>query len=320
MVPATPDIWHVTYKIRKADGTWYNDIVIQKSSNPSNLVPSFPPAGFTRVEGCEYDYFYTDDKFTDKWPDETAMPNDRNTTLYIKEINYTSTPWMTLVLPFTISNTTQYFGDEAVEVNELTSVDGHLRELNGERYFSCVLHFSPATEILAYKPYLFKAKDVSENLINWIQKIEEEEITIDENELDNHKITVTDETNAAGINVMMKGVLNSEGYTMPGDGLHFYFGSVKKDNDYVYNFYRRNVAVTIPQFRCFFYVEDTDASIAPLMVEFSENELTGISQMTSDTTVGSPIYNINGQKMRATKANELQKGLYIVNGKKIIVK
>ncbi|MBQ4211159.1 MAG: hypothetical protein II658_09165, partial [Prevotella sp.] len=35
---ATPDIWHVTYKIQKADGTWYDDIVVQKRSN--DLTPT----------------------------------------------------------------------------------------------------------------------------------------------------------------------------------------------------------------------------------------------------------------------------------------
>ena len=50
------DIWHVTYKILGADGSWYDDIVVQKRA--SNLTPIWPVEGFEPVEGCEYDYFY----------------------------------------------------------------------------------------------------------------------------------------------------------------------------------------------------------------------------------------------------------------------
>ena len=89
------DIWHVTYKILGADGSWYDDIVVQKRA--SNLTPIWPVEGFEPVEGCEYDYFYADATFSEKF--EGDMPATGNTTLYIKEteINYISQPWKTIL-------------------------------------------------------------------------------------------------------------------------------------------------------------------------------------------------------------------------------
>ena len=313
LVPATEDIWHVTYKIRKADGTWYDDIVLQKRSD--NLAPSFPPAGFNVVDGCVYERFYNDPEFTDKWPDGVNMPNDRNTTLFIKEVKYVSTPWMTLVLPFPISSPASYFGENAtISINEYTSVVSHLSS-NGES-FSCKLNFTTKNEIEAYKPYLFKAENVDEALLNWSLRIYGD---IDETQL--IPIDKTDNTNAAGIKVSMIGVLNPDGYSMPADGLKFFFGS--KDNgegNYTYKFVIPNSAVTIPQFRCYFYVTDERSNASTFALDFDDIELTGIGQTTFSTVTNSPIYNINGQKMSATKTSDLPKGLYIVNGKKIIVK
>ena len=91
-----------------ADGSWYDDIVVQKRA--SNLTPTWPVQDFNPKEGCEYDYFYADATFSEKF--EGDMPATGNTTLYIKEteINYISQPWKTLVLPFAIDDLAEYFG------------------------------------------------------------------------------------------------------------------------------------------------------------------------------------------------------------------
>ena len=277
----TTDIWHVTYKIQKADGTWYDDIVIQKSS--SNLTPSFPPPGFTTRDDCEYDYFYLDAGFFDKCEDGYAMPNDCNTILYIKETlvdEYVETPWMTLVLPFYIEDLEEYFGEEnAVSVDEYTGVEGRLRESGGESFFTCHLNFTPidATKgIIAGYPYLFKANHVKQSVLDKMFQ----DATLGTPDLYLTEVKYYDETHAPGIRVSMLGVLDAAGYQTPNDGLNFYFASKfdETQNDYIYAFIRR--PATIPQCRCYFFVTDErTGSVSPLTLSFGDNEFTGINDI-----------------------------------------
>lgn len=305
--------YQVEYKIRKYDGTWIS-IVKQKgptAANPATLNSSLYPD----YDATTYTYFswYTDDTFGTQF--EGKLQPGRSDVLYAKEVLYTSTPWMTLVLPFPISSPEDYFGENAtISINEYTSVVSHISS-NGES-FSCKLNFTTKNEIEAYKPYLFKAENVDAALLNWALQINEGTDLTSLTPIDK-----TDDTNAAGIKVSMIGVLNPDGYSMPADGLKFFFGS--KDNgegNYTYKFVIPNSEVTIPQFRCYFYVTDERSNASTFALDFDDIELTGIGQTTFSTVTNSPIYNINGQKMSTTKTSDLPKGLYIVNGKKIIVK
>ena len=305
-----PVLWHVTYKIQKADGTWYDDIVIQKNS--SNLNPSsWPVPGFTPVNGCEYDYYYTDATFTEKFVG--AMPNDKNTTLYIKETkdSYVATPWRTLVLPYSIPDLNAYFGENGVRVLEYTSVEG---ELNGDA-FRCNLVFTPVDEIVAYRPYLFKADRVKQSVLDGMCH------TV-ENMENPEEIKLYDNTNAPNIGVSMLGVLADGGYPMPDDGLNFFFGSMPKDavddyDNYTYKFYR--VGATIPQFVCYFFVTDERTpSGAPIRVSFGTESITGVSSVVADVKVNNSIYSLDGRKVNASSLDNLKRGIYIINGRKVV--
>ena len=311
----TENIWHVTYKIQKADGTWYDDIVVQKT--PSNLTPSsWPVAGFTEAEGCEYDYYYTDATFTEKFVG--AMPNDRNTTLYIKEtsVSYVATPWRTLVLPYGIDDLDAHFGANGVKVLEYSSVEG---ELNGAA-FRCNLVFTPVDEIEAYKPYLFKADHVSQTVLdNMCHTVENMQEPIEIKKYDN--------TNAPNIGVSMKGVLDGAGYNLPEDDLHFFFGSMPNGevgdyDNYTYKFYcvgEKIKNITIPQFVCYFFVTDerSDGS-APIRVSFGTESITGVSSVIADVKVNNSIYSLDGRKVNASSLDNLKKGIYIINGRKVV--
>lgn len=77
-------------------------------------------------------------------------------------------------------------------------------------------------------------------------------------------------------------------------------------------------AATLPAFRGYFKVTTSAISAARSLNISFDNEATGISDalMNSDERiVKSEVYNLNGQRVAAP-----QKGLYIVNGKKVIVK
>ena len=301
------DIWHVTYKILGADGTWYDDIVLQKRAN--NLTPTWPVQDFNPKEGCEYDYFYADATFSEKF--EGDMPATGNTTLYIKEteINYISQPWKTLVLPFAIDDLAEYFGADyegvpSVNVSELQDVQGTLTEVGDESFYNCKLFFNPVTKIEAYKPYLFKVNRVNERIINEMYAAEG---------TDPCEVTEVADPVNAGISACMQGTL--EGYDMDAsDGLSFYFG-YDETND-AYNFYR--VSARIPKNRCWFYISDNRAAGAKLQVVF-DSEVNSINTQIADKSAKGNIYNVNGQLMGTQKSN-LPKGLYIVNGKKMVIK
>ena len=310
------DIWHVTYKIQKADGSWYNDIVVQKNSN--SLTPSFPPAGFNPNPDYEYDYFYKDAEFTEKYPDGYVMPDGENTIIYIKEkevevVEYVSTPWMTLVLPYSIDDLTAFFGEDAVQVQEYTSVAGELTEAASESYFTCHLNFTATDKIEAYMPYLFRAVHARQSDLDRMYDILGIEAINEPIE-----VKLYDNTHAPEIGVSMKGNLAANGYEMPGDGLNFYFGSSQDATGaYAYNFYRR--AATIPQFRCYFFVTDERTGGAnPIKVRFGSDSLNGISTVAADTNVNAPIYSLDGRKVDASSLSNLQKGIYIVNGRKVV--
>ena len=305
--PNSTDPWRVTYKIQKIDGTWYDDIIQQKTA--TTLTPSFPPGDFTPSEDYAYDYFYMDAEFAEKCADDYVMPAGCNTVLYLREVNFVSTPWMTLVLPYDIEDLDAHFGDGAVMVNEYSSVTAEMTEAGGETYFNCHLNFSDVQQIEAYKPYLFKALRVNPVLLDEMYyTVEDMQEPIE--------VKLYDDANAANIGVSMKGVLTEGGYEMPGDGLNFFFGSVKNaEDDYSYNFYRRGA--TIPQFRCYFFVTDERTGAeTPIKVRFGSDSLTGISTMTADTNVNAPIYSLDGRKLNSF--DTLQKGIYIVNGRKIV--
>ena len=301
------DIWHVTYKILGADGTWYDDIVLQKRAN--NLTPTWPVQDFNPKEGCEYDYFYADATFSEKF--EGDMPATGNTTLYIKEteINYISQPWKTLVLPFAIDDLAEYFGADyegvpSVNVSELQDVQGTLTEAGDQSFYNCKLFFNPVTKIEAYKPYLFKVNRVNERIINEMYAAEG---------TDPCEVTEVADPVNAGISACMQGTL--EGYDMDAsDGLSFYFG-YDETND-AYNFYR--VSARIPKNRCWFYISDSRPAGAKLQVVF-DSEVNSINTQIADKSAKGNIYNVNGQLMGTQKSN-LPKGLYIVNGKKMVIK
>jgi len=314
--PSITTPWRVTYKIQKADGGWYPNIIMLKTG--SNQPPIFPPTGFTPVEGYEYDYFFKDAEFTEKYPDGYVMPDGENTIIYIKEkevevVEYVSTPWMTLVLPYSIDDLTAFFGEDAVQVQEYTSVAGELTEAASESYFTCHLNFTATDKIEAYMPYLFRAVHARQSDLDRMYDILGIEAINEPIE-----VKLYDNTHAPEIGVSMKGNLAANGYEMPGDGLNFYFGSSQDATGaYAYNFYRR--AATIPQFRCYFFVTDERTGGAnPIKVRFGSDSLNGISTVAADTNVNAPIYSLDGRKVDASSLSNLQKGIYIVNGRKVV--
>ena len=305
-------IWHVEYRIFDED----NNLIDQKfydKENEAKAVDYYYQVDPTKYYGFGY---YHDADFTEVWE-----PNDENdkipatgtTIVYVKVIthNYIAQPWKTFVIPFDIEDLAAHFGEDfegvpAVDVLEFKEIqDGLLTSNAAGDFYRCKLIFNPVTAIEAYKPYMFRVNRVDEKIINEMYAAEGQ---------DPCEVTTVDDPANPGISVSMEGTLNDNGYNMDAsDGLHFYFGYDQNAN--AYNFYR--VSANIPRNRCWFYVNDNRPSGAKLNVSFDFNVITGIDKtVVSSKAADGKIYNINGQQVQ----NTLQKGIYIVNGKKVIVK
>ena len=73
----------------------------------------------------------------------------------------------------------------------------------------------------------------------------------------------------------------------------------------------------IPANKCFLAVSSTAPDVLKIMTEAEyETYVTGIEQITTSTTDGAKvIYDLQGRRVQAPS-----KGLYIVNGKKMIIR
>jgi hypothetical protein len=70
-------------------------------------------------------------------------------------------------------------------------------------------------------------------------------------------------------------------------------------------------------YRAYFVIPSTNAG-AKMLMSF-DDVVDGIHTVNADGTSTSKIYNINGQYVGTSKEG-LAKGIYIVNGKKVVIK
>ena len=313
------NIWHVEYRIFNGAGELLDQKFYDKEKE-AKVVNYYYDATDAAYDECAY---YHDAEFTQIWEPNDAndlIPATGTTIVYVKKLKFISQPWKTLVLPFGIDNFDEYefplkkyFGEDfegvpAVDVLEFQEIqNGVLTSNDAGDFYRCKLIFNPVRAIEAYKPYMFRVNRVDESIIEKIYR-EEGQLPCE--------VTTVDDNDNPGISVSMEGTLEPNGAFMDAsDGLHFYFGYDQNAN--AYNFYR--VSNIIPKNRCWFYVEDkrNNPSGAKLNVSFDFNIITGIDKtVVSSKVADGKIYNINGQQVQ----NTLQKGIYIVNGKKVIVK
>ena len=318
--PVVPVIYYVTYKIQKADGTWYDDIIEEKNDN--NLTPTWPVTGFTPVEGYEYDYFYTDATFAEKL--EGAMPADCNSTLFIKETepitlfqrNFTVGKWMTLVLPdYNILPQNGIYGRfldyVAVESKE-NATDGY--------HWDCDLKFQEVgpNDLVPNRPYLYLPTEIEgtdDNVRNKVISfpLEGTPLTVSHVDANQPDVTVTMYGTYEDFELVPCEPVEPKGYKY----IYFYFGNPAED---VYNFYTVERTVTIAPTICYFDIKATknaDPTIGGFGAKFSFFDGTNaISNIEGVKKNNDKIYNLNGQQVQGN----LQKGIYIVNGKKVLVK
>ena len=154
------------------------------------------------------------------------------------------------------------------------------------------------------------------------------------------KFTAIDQTVPANTGILLKGAANAEvtinvvasGTTVEGNAFlvneagttfsaetgYYYFAMKKNEADLTFATFAPGT-LAIPASKAYLKVAESNfTGGARLFVTFDEDETTGINEelrMKNEESSTAPVYNLNGQRVA-----QPTRGLYIVNGKKIVVK
>lgn len=199
--------------------------------------------------------------------------------------------WNTLCIPFNLTpeQTTKAFGAD-VELRTLTHAEG------------TTLTFGKATEIKAGKPYLIRVKEVPADNVYKFTGVKV--IAAKDN------WTIQDVGNVHFIGLYAPQDVTEFEKLLNG-GVALFLGDNNK-------FFRAQSGTKMGGFRAFFLVSiDTNPTNVKAVIDGVAN---GIEDLVIDgVKANGRVYNLNGQYV-GKSLNGLQPGLYIQNGKKIVVK
>ncbi len=337
------NIYSTVWRILQADGTWYPDIVVQKGTTATTIGMPTGQNKYTEKNNCTYDRYYKDADFTDKYSDNYKIPVQGNTIIYVKETYkngepYVTDHWVTLALSYDVNNLIEEFGtaadgvSPAVRVLEYYDVSSNTSGVNYE------LKFKQVYSIEAHKPYLFKADEILEGKNLNLQKSDADAYPLQESYVENKAIRLRSSEYPASL-VSMIGTYLGKELTVQSehpDLLYFYFGYDKRydknSSDYVgdeaaegklpYNFYRvTQKSVNISKHHCYFQIENAPAGAKFIMMDTTGEigeQISSIDGVPVERFFNNGrIYNLNGQ-MVGNDLESLPRGIYIVNGKKVI--
>lgn len=273
-------------------------------------------------------------------------------TLYLRHSGLKATgKWTSIILPVSLSqNQLQAVFGNDVKVAKLESLDNTINgstDSNNKIWFKSVTNGIEANVPYIIKPselkttenpevdgYVGNPTDESENKDSYMWNLASGDhagvyFVIPLVKLDKTSITPTTVTTdeRAGVKVSMTGDYTKREVEVNGDNVLFGFGG---GNLYYY----QKKKISFKPFRCWLLesavtneakqlsfsidgIEDIDAQGVTTMIDDILSDATDGNRFTSNT-----VYNINGQKVRTavTSLEGLPKGLYIVNGKKYVVK
>lgn len=201
--------------------------------------------------------------------------------------------WNTLALPFNVEAAT------LTAINaQLSALGGSMtvKELTSSSYAdgTLTLNFQGANSMKAGTPYLVKVTPAAVNLAT--MPFAGAEVS---------KTAVTVETTAVDF-VPTLGLTEVTGdpkeILFIGGGNQLLHPSSLPDN--------------MKGFRAYFQLKGNAASASSFSIDFGDGETTGIDDVRSQMSdVGGEVYNLNGQRVA-----QPAKGVYVVNGKKVIIK
>ncbi len=243
-----------------------------------------------------------------------------------QKMNFTPGKWVTVIFPkaYTQDELKATFGNDVVLAKMTGFLSPDYSYVNGKRTYH--LNFTQQTAADANTPYMIKPGqkngtnpyDVTMIAANEMNESYREELTKD------HALTINASDNSE---VIMYGWYKKREMKQ----WEFYFMNPLKNG--VYNtacVFKRIVdpaeAPTIKAFRCYWRIwlegEAQDAGAGAKSAFFSfadDDETTGIEQTESNISIEiGNIYDLNGHKMDLKK-EDLPKGLFIINGKKVMI-
>ena len=190
--------------------------------------------------------------------------------------------WNTICLPFDVT---------ADQVESVLKATDNVKEFDKEDKATATIFFKPATEMKAGVPYLIKPTEDA-TVLNF------KGVTINNVDKLNRK---------NGNDYCICGVFGK--YAMKTNGTELFLNAAGK---FVAPAATTN---TMKGFRAYFMVP-SGASAAALNINI-DGETTGINNIETEATVNGKVYNLNGQYV-GNSLNGLKKGIYVVNGKKVI--
>lgn len=222
--------------------------------------------------------------------------------------------WNTICLPFGMSaeQIASAFGDATVQLADFA---GCVPTYDEEKV-NCLaikVNFTDATTITANKPCLIKVNKA-------VTEFKVDEVTINANEESAH--VDKDKTKIGSRYYYNKMIGTYTPETVIGNSEDDFYQLFLSNN----KFYYSKGTAKMKAFRAYFEfldeLTDKSAGVSNAKISFFVDETTGISDIKSKTKVDSDaVYNINGQYVgKNIDMNTLPKGVYIINGKKKIVK
>ena len=235
------------------------------------------------IENASMVYAYTEAyllKDTENFPAEVITDRDVKVTRSLEKGHMS-----TICLPFDVTEQqmTESFGDEA-KVYEYTSMSNN------------TMYFSKVSSMQAGKPYMVMTAEDKDALRFYSVSIAAD---------------AASQSSAVDNDYVVAGIFSP--YIMPTNKAEYYLdtdGSLKTPTDASNN--------TINGYRCYFKLADDQVK---LCFEGDDTVITGIESIDTGDNATQPVkvYNLNGQYL-GTSTDTLPQGVYIVNGKKTIIK
>lgn len=224
---------------------------------------------------------------------DNIVEEAENVNVTLKRTLYGDGGWNTLCVPFTLTEaqTKAAFGND-VELRKLAGVNGN------------TITFEPETKVEAGVPYLIKLSEANAKGTYTFTGVK----TI--------AVTSADAIGTAplGAAISFVGIYSSQDVAVWATEGKDYVACLGADN----TFFKAKAGTKMKGFRAFFLIpENTPASAVKAVID---GTATGIEDLVIDgVKANGRVYNLNGQYV-GNSLNGLQPGLYIQNGKKIVVK
>ena len=224
-----------------------------------------------------------------------SSSNGNTCNVKLADRTFSTGKWYTLCLPFdvTIANS-PLAGADARMLNDQTHIEGHTLKLG----------FTDVSELVAGTPYIIRWESGS-NIVNPVFE----------------NVTITSQKNNTVYDLG-----NGRSITFEGSYKFTTYNEVDQSTLFISSnkIYYVGVNTTIGAQRACFLLggfiyngigTDSTSGVKEFGITFTDEDPTGIASPLGETEEGVSIYNLSGQRI-----NKMQKGINIVNGKKIMVK